>query len=113
MGNQHLTLLTSQNTKKGEKRMAYILQESVGCCLQDPDRHIYQSKNCERRLRQLFLNLLQSREYLTTDITKVRLKIKKEGYYETDHCSYYSDSEEAWVDFKDVYGTRTYLNIIH
>ena len=92
--------------------MSYILQESVGCCLQDADRHIYKSKDVTERFKNLFINLLIGSEYLEEDIRCIKSEIKETGCYETDYCFYNVDEDEAWVDFKDVYGTRTYLRIV-
>ena len=89
----------------------YILRESTGCCLQDPDRKIYKSKNCQKRLKQLFLELLKESEYLDRDIAKVKEELNEDDYYETKYCC--CNGNEAWVDFKDLYSTRTYLSIVY
>jgi len=91
--------------------MSYILQESYGCCLQDSDPHIYQSKNPQKRLKKLFLDLLSESEYLKASIDDIKEELNEEDYIEEDH--YYYDGDEAWVDFNDVYSTRTYLNIVN
>ena len=90
--------------------MSYILQESWGCCRQDADEHIYQTKSPRKRLKKLFLDLLSESEYLKTDIDDIKMELDEDDYIEEDH--YYYDGNEAWVDFKDVYSTRTYLNIV-
>lgn len=91
--------------------MSYVLQESCGLCRQDPDIHIYQSKNPEKRLKKLFLDLLSYSEYLETSIDNIKKELEEDDYIEEDH--YYYDGSEAWVDFKDVYSTRTFLNIVN
>ena len=90
--------------------MSYIVEESWGFCLQDNNRHIYKSKNPHKRIKKLFLDLLKNSEYLETSIEDVKRELDKEEYIDEEH--YYCDGNEAWVDFKDVYGTRTYLNIV-
>ena len=91
--------------------MSYIVQESWGLCLQDANRHIYQSKNPSKRLQKLFLDLLKDSEYLETNVDDIKRKLNEEDYIDEEH--YYCDEDEAWVDFKDVYSTRTYLNIVN
>ena len=91
--------------------MSYILQQSWGCCRQDSDIHIYKTKNPQKRLKKLFLDLLSDSEYLNEDIDDIKTELNEEDYIEEDH--YYYDGNEAWVDFDDVYSTRTYLNIVN
>lgn len=90
--------------------MSYIVEESWGFCLQDANRHVYKSKNPTKRIKELFLDLLKDSEYLETSIEDVKRELDEEEYIDEEH--YYCDKNEAWVDFKDVYGTRTYLNIV-
>ena len=91
--------------------MDYILRESTGCCLQDPDRKIYRTKNCKKRIKQLFLELLKESEYLEENIEDIKEELKEDAYIDEEH--YYFDGSEAWVDFKDVYSTRTFLNVVY
>ena len=91
--------------------MSYIVEESWGCCLQDANRHVYKSKNPAKRIKKLFLDLLKDSEYLETSIDNIKKELNEEGCIDEEH--YYCDEDEAWVDFKDVYGTRTYLNVVN
>ena len=90
--------------------MSYIVRESTGCCLQDPGYEIYRSKNPRKRIIKLFLDLLLEADFDEEYIKNAKEEIKEEGYFEDERCVCYERS--AWVDFIDVYSTRTYLTIV-
>jgi hypothetical protein len=90
--------------------MTYILRESTGCCLQDAGRKIYKTKAPEKRIKKLFYDLLREAGFTEERIERIRKEIKEYGNYEGKNCEFSDD--EAYVDFDDVYGTRTYLNVV-
>ena len=90
--------------------MAYILRESIGCCLQDAGRKIYKTKAPEKRIKKLFYDLLREAGFTKEEIDEVKEEVKEYEEYEGDKCGFSGD--EAYVDFDDVYGTRTYLNVV-
>ncbi len=90
--------------------MAYILRESTGCCLQDASREIYKTKAPEKRIKKLFYDLLREAGFTEKRIERIKEEIKEYG--ECDGDKYGFSNTEAYVDFNDVYGTRTYLNVV-
>ena len=95
--------------------MARILQESVGCMLQDQDRHIY--RYSKKRFKELFFGLLEESEYVSEeDIEKIKENVKAFEVDEWDEPvedeHYYYDGREAWVEFKDLYSTKTSLYVV-
>jgi len=90
--------------------MAYILRESTGCCLQDADRKIYTTKSPGKRIEKLFYGLLKEINLTDSEIDEIRKEIKEYGECEGDRYGF--SGNEAYVDFDDVYSTRTYLNVV-
>ena len=90
--------------------MSYIVRESWGCCRQNNDREVYKTKNPAKRLRQLFYDLLKEANFTDDRIEKIKVDVKEYGKYEDEHCGF--NEGNAWVDFDDVYSTRTYLDVV-
>ena len=90
--------------------MVYILRESTGCCLQDTDRKIYATKSPEKRIEKLFYGLLKEINLTDNEIDEIKKEIKEYGECEGDRYGF--SSNEAYVDFDNVYSTRTYLNVV-
>lgn len=93
--------------------MAHILQESTGCCLQDPDRHIY--RYSKKRFKELFFGLLEDSEYVSEkDIENIKKEMEDmdEDGIENEHYYYSYNGREAWVEFKDIYSTVTHLDVV-
>lgn len=89
----------------------YIVQESTGFCLQDPDFHVYETKNPERRLKQLFLQLLSDNGFDEEYIKNAKAEINEDGYFEDNDGKAYFNSSTAWVKTEDIYSSVIHLDI--
>ena len=88
-----------------------IIMESFGCCRQDPDQHVYHTTNPKKKMLELFVELLEEAEFTEDEIKKIKAEIKEEEYYEDEpKCKF--DYDEAWVEFNDIYNTRTYITVV-